>query len=160
MEQSDPEEAGGARTPAGLGVWTRIVALLGIVCVAGGLLFLRPALMPDTYGYLLGTPTTATIDHCASGGGTCDGSWTVGGESQAGPILGAYDRHARVIGSQMDVRVHDATAYTSSYARLIYQAMFGGFIAFAAGVVLLWSARRKYRTGDWPSFGRRSRRPA
>jgi hypothetical protein len=159
-EHALPEEAGGAPKPARSVLWTRIVALAGILCVAGGLLFLRPALVPDTYGYLLGTPTTATIDHCRSRGGPCDGSWSVGGASQTGPILGVYESHDRVAGSRMAVHAHDATAYTASYARLINVALAGGFIAFATGVFLLWSARRKYTTGNWPLAGRRSRRPA
>lgn len=172
MEHSDPEDriadpehaappaTGGAPQPARIGVWTPIVALVGIVLAAGGLLFLRPALVPDTYGYLLGTPTTATIDHCRSRGGTCDGSWSVDGASQTGPILGVYDAHDRAVGSRTIVHAHDATAYTASYARLIYVALAGGFVAFATGVFLLWSAQRKYTTGNWPLVGRRSRRPA
>ncbi|OBG38361.1 hypothetical protein [Mycobacterium sp. E3198] len=160
MVQSDPELAGSAPQPARVGVWTRIVALIGILCVAGGVLFLRPALVPDTYGYARGTPTTATIGHCPPAGGTCDGSWSVGGASQTGRILGVYDAHDRATGSRTTVRAHDGTAYTASYARLIYVALAGGFIAFATGVVLLWSARRKYTTGNWPLVGRRPGRPA
>ncbi|OBF55099.1 hypothetical protein A5787_03605 [Mycobacterium sp. 852002-50816_SCH5313054-b] len=159
LEPALPETTSGVPKPARTGPWTQIVALFGILCVAGGLVFLRPALVPDSYGYLLGTPTTATIEHCGSGGGTCDGRWSVGGASQTGPILGVYDRRDRVVGSQKEVHVHDATAYTASYARLIYPAMSGGFIAFAAGVLLLWSARRKFTTGNWPLFGHRSRPP-
>jgi hypothetical protein len=149
MGAGDPENP--ASTPARIGVWTQCVGFFGLVCLVGGLLFLRPALVPGTYGYVLGTPTTATVDHCASRGGTCDGRWSVGGASpQAGPILGVYDGHQRAAGSQVDVHVRGATAYTPGYARLIYPAMAAGFFAFATGGVLLWSARRKYRTGSWP----------
>lgn len=159
MEQNDAEKSGGPKR-AGIGVWPRIVALVGILCVAAGLLLLRPALVPDTWGYVLGTTTTATIGRCPSGGGTCDGSWSVGGASQTGRIFGVYGAPDRAAGSRTTVHAHDGTAYTASYARVIYVALAGGFIAFATGVVLLWSARRKYTTGNWPLVQRRSRRPA
>jgi hypothetical protein len=150
-----PETGSGAAKSARIGVWPRIVALLGIFCVVGGLLLLRGAVLP-AYEYLRGTATTATVGDCVSHtGGTCDGRWSVGGVSQTGPIHGVYDRHDRVVGSQVDVHVRGATAYTASYASLAYTAMSWGCVALATGLVLLWSVRRKYRTGNWPLSGRR-----
>jgi hypothetical protein len=144
-----------APKPTRIGAWTRIVAFLGIFCGVGGLMLLRPVLLPDTYGYLLGTPTTATIDHCVLRSGTCDGRWSLGGVSQTGSIQGVYDGHDRAVGSQVDVHVRGATAYTARYARLIYLTMSGGLFALAMGLVLWWSAWRKFKIGSWPW----SRRP-
>ncbi|MGO9381759.1 MAG: hypothetical protein ACLP4W_06595 [Mycobacterium sp.] len=66
----------------------------------------------DVYAYRVGTPTTATVDHCVRHGrGTsCTAVWSVGGNSSTGPIVGSHYDHAE--GSPVDVRVHGGTAYT------------------------------------------------
>jgi hypothetical protein len=110
--------------------------------------------------YKVGKPMTATIDHCASqgaGGEICYGRWGTG-SSGTGPILGDYDHR---VGSQLDVHlVYNRnngtwTAYTASVASPRYVWLSGGLLTIATGSVLIWSARRRIKTGNWPWSGRR-----
>jgi hypothetical protein len=115
--------------------------------------------------YLMGTPATATIDHCASPTWwtgwheTCHGTWIIRGESHTGPISGGP---GEPVGSPVDVHLdHDskngpATPYTARAESLNYYPMFGGLFLAVAGVVLWWSARRKIKTGSWPWSRRRA----
>jgi hypothetical protein len=68
----------------------------------------------DYYKYQVGTPTTATIDHCVSSGksSTCYGTWSVGGVSQTGEIRGGLPSGPRV-GRSLDVHVNGGKAYTA-----------------------------------------------
>ncbi len=168
MDQDDPEkriadldasETGSGRgKPPSIGVWTWIGASLFVIfCVLGGLNFVRMGVLP-WYEYRVGTPTTATIDHCVSypsrSGGyeTCDGRWSVGGVSQTGPIYFGYDER---VGPQVDIHVGGGKAYTAYWARPNYVSIFAGFFAIASGFAVLWSVWRKHKTGSWPWSGRR-----
>jgi hypothetical protein len=110
------------------------------------------------YDYRAGTPTTATIDRCVSHTSrsgtyeTCEGTWSVGGLSQTGPIKGIGNAYA---GSQVDVHVRGSTAYVASWGSPDPVTMFLGFAALATALVLLWSLWRKHKTGNWPLSGGR-----
>jgi hypothetical protein len=142
-------------------VWIAVV--LGAFCVFGGLAFGMELGVLHAISYRLGTPATATIDHCVSHTSlhgddeSCYGRWGVGGKSNTGPIIGDYDRHG--VGSQVDVRLvrnREGTyvAYTASEGRPNYLWTSGGVLAIATGFVVMWSARRKIKTGSWPWSGR------
>lgn len=150
MTGTAPADMGdGTPTPARMSRWTWFVGVCGLVSLIGGALFLRPAY--PAYQYLSGAPATATIAHCVSRNGeTCYGSWGVGDATKAGAIHGLYDSRDRTAGAQVRVHVRGAEAFTSSYGRLAIQATAGGVLALVIGAALLWSARRKYRTGRWP----------
>src|SRR5262249_30659298 len=62
--------------------------------------------------YEAGTPTTARVVRCYTGpkSSGCDGTWSVGGQSQTGPIHGS----SGPVGSSVDVHVRDRTAYVGS----------------------------------------------
>jgi hypothetical protein len=159
MDQDDPERR--SRRPTRIGTW--VVLVLGGVCIFGGLAFGMELGVLHAVAYRLGTPTTATIDHCDphtsldGDRGRCYGRWGVGGKSNTGPIIGDYDdRHG--VGSQVDVHLFHSrggtdVAYTASEARPNYLWTSGGVLAIATGSVLMWSARRKIKTGSWPWSG-------
>jgi hypothetical protein len=80
------------------------------------------------YGYWVGTPTKAAVDHCELHGNThldsnpelnCTGTWSVRGQSQTGPITPPFrgdDQNDVSAGkSVLDVRVHDGTAYPARF---------------------------------------------
>src|SRR5262249_32604803 len=62
--------------------------------------------------YEVGTPTTATVVRCGTGpkSSGCQGTWSVSGRSQTGPIHGP----SGPVGSSVDVHVSDGTAYAGS----------------------------------------------
>jgi hypothetical protein len=102
------------------------------------------------YGYWVGTPTTATVDHCELGGSpdagyklSCTGTWSVGGQPQTGRIKPPFrDQEQDGIkpGKSLDVRVHDGVAYTAASLGK------GFYISIAAGAgVLLWGSVRLRR---------------
>lgn len=157
MNQDDPERR--SRKPARIGAW--VVLVLGGICIFGGLAFGMELGVLHAVAYRLGTPTTATIDHCeahTSPNGDqerCYGRWGVGGKSMF-PIVGDYDRHG--VGSQVDVHVFRSrggtdVGYTASEGTPNYLWTSGGILAIATGSVLMWSARRKIKTGSWPWSG-------
>ncbi len=161
-----PETGSGGRKPGR--IRAQIVSVFAIFCILGGLGFAFSQGVGDAISYRDGTPTTATIDHCDSTWSlrgdyeTCYARWSVGGVSRTGPISGDYDRHGGV-GSQVAVHVDRSSdrngvyhAYTASEASPKYVMVSGGLFAFATGVVLWWSARRKVKTGSWPWSGRRT----
>jgi hypothetical protein len=100
------------------GLWTGMLLLwIGVAGLGYAAYF--------SYGYWVGTPTTATVDHCEWGGLIrsspdssmyCDGTWSVGGQSQKGPIRPPFtDNDVNRVGpgSSLDVHVSDGTAYTA-----------------------------------------------
>lgn len=156
-----PRTGSGSRKRARIGAWIAVV--LGGFCVFGGLAFGMELGVLHAVAYRLGTPTTATIDHCVSHTSlrgddeTCYGRWGVGGKSNTGPIIGDYDRRNGV-GSQLDVhlvRNRDGSyaPFTASEAKPNYAWTSGGVLAIATGSVLMWSARRKIKTDSWPWSG-------
>jgi hypothetical protein len=113
-----------------------------------------------SYGYWVGTPTTATIDHCEwardQGPDTpasrdCTGTWSVGGQAQKGPIKPAFvDRQADKVkpGSTMPVHVKDGTAYTAaSLGDRFYLGIIIGPILIAWGSISLWRVWREHHRG-------------
>jgi hypothetical protein len=96
-------------------------------------------------GSHVGAPTTATIVRCHTGGRgggpNCDGTWTIGGESHTGWIMGEFssDHH---VGSSLDVRVLGGTAFsTTSGKEQIGAWVLGGILA-ALLVLLIRRGRR------------------
>ena len=157
-----PGAADGPRAPGRLGAWA--VVVVGALWVFAGLALGLEFGVGHALAYRHGTPATATIDHCVSRASTpgdddiCYGRWGTGKDS-TGPIFGQYDRHAGA-GSQLDVHVFSNrngtwTAYTASEADPKYGWVAGGVVAIAVGATLMWSARRRIKTGRWPSSGRR-----
>ncbi|OBA75413.1 hypothetical protein A5641_25665 [Mycobacterium sp. 1554424.7] len=157
MDQDDPERR--SHKPTRIGAWVAVV--LGGICVFAGLAFGIEFGVLHAVAYRLGTPTTATIDHCEAHTSLdgdrerCYGRWGVGGKT-TGQIVGDYDRHE--IGSQVDVRLIRSrsgtnVAYTASEGRPNYLWTSGGVLAIATGSVLMWSARRKIKTDRWPWSG-------
>ncbi|WP_156766399.1 hypothetical protein [Mycobacterium sp. E2327] len=131
--------------------------MLGGICVFAGLAFGIELGAMHAVAYRLGTPATVTIDHCERDHGRCYGRWGVGAKSNRVPIVEDYDRRNGV-GSQVDVHLFRSrggtdVAYTASEARPNYLWMSGGVLAIGAGSVLMWSARRKIKTGSWPWSG-------
>jgi hypothetical protein len=93
----------------------------------------------DYYKYQVGTPTTATIDHCVPSGksSTCYGTWSVGGVSQTGEIRGGLPSGPR-IGRSLDVHVSDGKAYTAdSVGGLFYLVIGAGILGIVMGVFIL-----------------------
>lgn len=178
MEHDDPEKRidvpehqpaepkRGSRKPARIGAWIAVV--LGGLCVFGGLAVGIELGVLHAVAYRFGTPTTVTIDHCASETSLrgnherCYGRWGAGGKSNMVPIIGDYHRDG--VGSQVDVRLvrnrnGTPAAFTASEGRPNYLWTAGGVLAIAGGSALMWSARRKIKTGSWPWSGRGSKPP-
>ena len=95
-----------------------------------------------SYGYWLGTPTTAVVQHCEAGGWLrglkqdwargldddpgmyCDGTWSIRGQSQTGPIRPSFsggdgDNYERP-GSSLNVHVSGGTAYWKSKVLVLW----------------------------------------
>ena len=134
------------------GTWTGMLLLwIGI----GGLIYAAH----DSYGYWVGTATTAKVDHCEWGDDQyttdgphsmyCTGTWTVGGQSQQGSIRPAFvDNEANGVrsGSSLAVRVHDGTAFTAaSLGTRFYLVVIVGPIFVVWGSISLWRAWRGHR---------------
>jgi hypothetical protein len=121
-------------------VMTFLMVTLGICAVTYSVL--------TPYGYWVGTPTKAAVDHCEYKGSqengyemSCTGTWSVRGQSQTGPIKppfrGDEQNEIRPGKSVLDVHVHDGTAYTaSSVGKEFYLSL-----ALGAGV-LIWGSLR------------------
>src|SRR6516225_7370218 len=115
-----PEEPSGSRKPARkslrTGMWW------GIFLVAFGVAGLAYAGY-FSFEYWLGTPTTAKVGDCEMGGLLgrwsedpslyCNGTWSVAGQSQSGPIRPAFwsNDGYNGPGSSLDVHVNDGTGY-------------------------------------------------
>jgi hypothetical protein len=141
------------RRSMGIGGW-----LFAIFFVALGLYFLSFSAR-QLYGYQVGTPTTATGIKCRDGAPDshtsgdpislssltlsegCTAAWSVGGQSQTGPIVGV--RH---LGSSLAVHVKGGTAFT---APLVGWFFFGhilfGFFLIVLGLGRLWDVGRLWR---------------
>jgi hypothetical protein len=148
MEQGDPGTHP-QETRKG-SFWVRNGMLLMVLFVAGlGLYQLRDYWYP-IYQYRLGTPTTATIDHCDMSSGkryltTCTGTWTVNGQSQSGVIDGA-DRILPA-GSSLAVHVNDGNAYTARSVHMsIFMLVFFGLLLIGLCTLMIRGVRRM-RTG-------------
>jgi hypothetical protein len=84
--------------------------VIGAVCCATFALLGFSYGVHEVHGYYHGTPATATIRKCPGGkGGDCDGTWTIGGQSQTGVIERGFSKPPD--GATVDVRVRDGTAY-------------------------------------------------
>jgi hypothetical protein len=138
--RGSPERADWGQQPP---LWKRLV--ISLVLLALPLITLGFGAY-HSHAYHVGTPTTATNVHCISHARfpqSCTGTWSVGGESYTGPIMGA-DRD----GSSLDVHVHDGTAYTADAGPNTF--LKGTIFLILVSVVIVvnwarWQARR--RTG-------------
>jgi hypothetical protein len=142
--------------PAPMGIRTWIGVAFVVVYFGGPALYwLGVVLLPSYYNYWVGTPTTATIDHCVSGtrSETCYGRWSVGGVSQTGWFPGTVEDLP--VGSQVDVHVRGGTAYTAYWASPSYWTVFLACYVIAFGFGVPWSVWRRHKTGSWPWSGRR-----
>jgi hypothetical protein len=153
-----PEPASGSRKPSPSTLaW--ILQAFALFCVIGGLYFF-PASCGAAFPNLVSKPTTATIDHCDNET-TCYGRWNVSRGSVTGRIHGDFHGD-HPVGSQVDVYARQGRDYADT-AQATHGwgviAMSGCFLAFATGVVLFWSARRKIKTGSWSWSGRRGAQP-
>jgi hypothetical protein len=93
----------------------------------------------QVYAYTVGTPTTAQVDYCEGGrSDSCKGSWTIDGINQYGTIEGAESD----VGSTVDVRVHNGTAYTKRVVS-IFLALLLGLLGWGLGIY--WYVRRQRR---------------
>jgi hypothetical protein len=158
-----PETGSGGRKPAGIrslltGMWT------GILLVALGV-GASAYFGYSSYGYLVGTPTTATVDHCEADGGLlrglkrdwtrylsqdppiyCNGTWSIGGQSQNGPIrppFGNGNRYQQP-GSTLDVDVSNGKAYWRSNDLYLW---------IVGPVLLVWGSVNLWRKWRGPNRG-------
>jgi hypothetical protein len=157
-----PETGSGSSKPTRIrylltGMWT------GILLVALGV-GVSAYFGSSAYGYLVGTPTTATVDHCEAGGLLrglkqvwardlsqdpaiyCDGTWSIGGQSQHGPIkpeFGAGNTSEQP-GATLDVHVSNGKAYWRSKDLYLWIV---GPVLLACGSVDLWRKWRGHNHG-------------
>ena len=138
-------EIGSSRKPSpATTIWNGLVMAFFVVAI-GLAAATYGALTP--YGYWVGTPAKASVDHCEGHGHqesyelSCTGTWSVRGQSQTGPIgppfRGDEQNEVRAGKSVLDVRVHDGIAYTAhSVGKEFY-------LGLALGVGLLgWGSFR------------------
>ena len=107
------------------------------------LLFVRDAYA--MYAYHVGTPTTATIKQCrlgTRGHYSCDGTWSLGGNSYTGPIETGGTGYRQ--GSSLDVHVHGGSAYTADAGQDRF-AMAG--LSVILLVLAAWGLMRLMRIG-------------
>ena len=152
MNQGDPGTGSRKRSRVWsivAGMWTGMLLLwIGI----GGLIYVAY----DSYGYWVGSATTAKVDHCewenhwydreGPHDMYCTGTWTVGGQSQQGPIRPPFvDNEVNGVrsGSSLAVRVHHGTAFTSaSLGKRFYLGIIFGPILVVWGSISLWRTWR------------------
>lgn len=146
-------KTGRGRRSMGIGGWLFAIFFVGL-----GLYFLSFSAR-QFYGYQVGTPTTATGIECRYGvpgagdGDTgigigslmlsegCTAAWSVGGQSQTGPIVGVQH-----LGSA-DVHVSGGTAFTAPFASWFFGGhLLGGlFLIVVVGLGRLWDVGRLWR---------------
>jgi hypothetical protein len=95
------------------------------------------------YGYNVGTPATASVDSCTKNRGldSCTGTWTIDGREIHGQIEGPEYSD---MGSTVDARVHNGTAYTEGAVSYFWSGLQGllGWTAIGLGI---WFFRRRRR---------------
>jgi hypothetical protein len=104
----------------------------------------------QVYGYHYGTPTKATIVSC--GGGpkvTCQGTWTLDGETQTGRIWGNLD-HVQD-GSTLDIGVYNGWAFAPRFPKRIF---IGGAVCVVMAIFLFIPERRGRRPAGSARRGR------
>jgi hypothetical protein len=133
------------------GIWT------GIFLVAFGVASLLYAGY-FSYEYWLGTPTTAKVGHCERGGLLprlsqdpslyCNGTWSIAGQSQNGPIRPAFWSNDGYNGrdTSLDVHVNDGIGYRLSKYFLYIWLVAPIFVVW--GLVSLWRAWRRRNSDD------------
>ncbi len=95
----------------------RVWGWLATIIVAGIWLYMFSDLVWDVYGYQLGTATTATDVRCRGAAESddpnvnCSGTWSIGGQSQQGPIHRVPGNWK--FGQPLDVHVHGGTAFAA-----------------------------------------------
>ncbi|OBK94321.1 hypothetical protein A5645_16260 [Mycobacterium asiaticum] len=97
----------------------------------------------DVGAYLLGTPTTATVQGCATEkyGYTCVSAWSVGGRNYVGKIQGMV-LHRYASGTSLEVRVLADKAYTK-FSGLVF-AGYGLVFGLITAVGIL-----KFASAEW-----------
>jgi hypothetical protein len=128
-----------------------------IAAVAAAVVFFGLAAY-DFCAYLVGTPATATTQHCVDSTDStvsCTGKWTVGGNSYSGPIVGDLGNRYDISGKSLDVRVHGDSAYRpDSGLPKVYFGLFALIIALAFDgrrVRDLWRGLTRRHFGGRPS---------
>ena len=160
-----PEAGSGSRKSAGFRSLLTGMST-GILLVAFGVGALAYAAY-YSYGYWVGTPTTATVDHCERSGGLlsglkqdwirrfdedpniyCTGTWSFGGQSQSGPIRPPFSSNDgdsyELPHSSLNVHVSNGSAYWRSKALYLWIL---GPILFVWGSVNLWRKSRERARG-------------
>jgi hypothetical protein len=146
-------KTGRGRRSMGIGGW-----LFAIFFVALGLYFLSFSAQ-QFYRYQVGTPTTATGIKCRYGAPDshtsddpvslssltlsegCTAAWSVGGQSQTGPIVGVQH-----LGSSLNVHVNGGTAFTAPSAGwYFYRHILFGLFLIVLGLGRLWDVGRLWR---------------
>jgi hypothetical protein len=148
MDTDYPEQpTSRRRKPLGIGRWVTAILLVGV-----GLYFVSFSVR-QLYGYEVGTPATATDIHCRGGdpaaesGDTtsvgdwmlshgCSAKWTVGGQSQSGPIVGVHH-----LGSA-DVHAHGGTAFTAPFSSWFFAGHLLAILLIVAGLGQFWDVSR------------------
>lgn len=135
----------------------RIAVRLVVIFFVGASLVPLGIGVHHVYGYLSGTPTTATIVGCHGSTRnihkTCKATWDVDGESHTGTIEGNIGGYPP--GSSLDVHVRGSGAYTATSAYLYFGVAAGPTII---AVVLLFGLWRLRRPGAAVTPGRHARR--
>lgn len=146
----------GRRTLARALAWIGVI-FAGMVVFAG-VRVAEEGVLPEVFDS--GTPARATVINCVPhqyrgiDGYRCNATWSVGGASRTGPIYplatwrgGWIEVHKDplAVGSQVDVHVRGGRAYQPANLALDIAFISGGLALIAAGAVLLWYLRRKYR---------------
>ncbi|WP_139333240.1 hypothetical protein [Mycobacterium sp. SP-6446] len=140
----------------------RALAWIGVIfagmVVYAGVRVAEEGVLPEVFDS--GTPARATVVNCVPHeyrgivGYRCNAMWSVGGASRTGPIYplstwsgGWIDvyKNPPAVGSQVDVHVRGGRAYQPADLALDIAFISGGLAVIAAGVVMLWYLRRKYR---------------
>jgi DivIVA domain-containing protein len=133
-----------------IATWLIVIILIGAPLVPLGIG------VHHVYGYLSGTPTTATIVGCRASirsiHKTCKATWDVDGESHTGTIEGGIGGYRP--GSSLDVHVRGSSAYMATSGYLYFGVAAGPSII---AVVLLFGQWRLRRPGAVAAPGRHSR---
>jgi DivIVA domain-containing protein len=133
-----------------IATWLTVIILIGAPLVPLGIG------VHHVYGYLSGTPTTATIVGChgslRSIHKTCKATWNVDGESHTGTIEGGIGGHRP--GSSLDVHVRGSSAYMATSGYLYFGV---AAVPSIIAAVLLFGLWRLRRPGAVAAPGRHSR---
>jgi hypothetical protein len=146
MDATEPEQRA-RRKPMGIGRWLTAIILVGL-----GVFFISFSVR-QLYGYVVGTPTTASDIHCTDGvpgsnpgapgsaadlklSGGCSATWNVAGQPHTGPIVGVNH-----LGSA-EVHVHNGTAFTAPFSSWFFAGHLLAILFIVAGLGQFWDVSR------------------